>query len=257
MFFILSKTLYYFAMPFTWILIAIAFAYWRRRHPQKRKRWIRIAIVLFLIFTNQFLSNSILSHWEWEALPMTQTPMVEVGILLGGMTNQDRELRDRTYFTGNVDRMIQTAHLYKEGRIQKILVTGGTAALKVEANDKPEALLLKETLVEWGVPAEDIWVEDQSLNTHQNAALSKTILETHNHTGPSLLITSAFHMRRSIACFDKEGIEVVPYPTSFYTKESDFFILDAIFPKAEAAFQWHFVIREWVGYAVYRLVGYI
>lgn len=257
MFFILSKILYYLAMPFPWLFILLLLVYRYRNRPKPRNRILVTSIVLFFLLTNRFLANQTLQAWEYAPLPTDSVPAAEVGILLGGMVNQDLDLIDRPNYTNNADRIIQTAHLYKVGKIRKILVTGGTAFID-SASYQPEAELLLATLLEWGIPREDIWLETASLNTHQNARFSKAILDEKNITSPCILITSAFHMRRSVGCFEKQNIAVIPFPSDFETiSHGGKYPANWFVPQEEAPPMYRRVFKELLGCIVYRLQGYL
>jgi uncharacterized SAM-binding protein YcdF (DUF218 family) len=97
-------------------------------------------------------------------------------------------------------------------------------------------------------------VEGASRNTHESAASVGKLLK--DDTSQKLLITSAFHMRRSKACFVKEGIEVDMFPVDFYTHRRRFTFDVLVIPKVDALLVWHKLIKEWVGMIAYKIAGY-
>jgi uncharacterized SAM-binding protein YcdF (DUF218 family) len=143
------------------------------------------------------------------------------------------------------------------GKIKKILITGGQGLNP--ANDNREAELLADFL-EWaGVSAEDIIIENEAKNTRQNAVLAKEKLEREGY-GPDqayLLITSAFHMKRALGCFQKVGIKVHAFPVDYYGNDSGLTIKSILQPDPNALVKWHKLVKEWTGIAVYRTVGYM
>lgn len=107
-----------------------------------------------------------------------------------------------------------------------------------------------------GMDQNDILIEDHSLNTYENALYSKPILEA---TGEQrfLLITSAAHIRRAVACFEKQGLNVQPFPVMQGVGNRRW-ELDYLFVPQVANFhKWHSLIHEWVGFATYKFRGYI
>ena len=68
--------------------------------------------------------------------------------------------------------------------------------------EKSEAILTRELLIRLGVPDSAIIVEPASRNTYENALFTREILKEKypNATPRLLLITSAWHMRRSMGC---------------------------------------------------------
>ncbi|MCX2742281.1 YdcF family protein [Mangrovivirga sp. M17] len=196
----------------------------------------------------------------WELPPVKFTDLqknYEIGILLTGITQYDTPTNDRVYFNKGADRLLHTIQLYKEGYIEKILVSGGAGSLE---NDKEsEASKLKRVLLMCDVPEKDIIIDSLSQNTAQNAIFSTQILEKKNISSENaLLITSAFHMRRAKACFNKAGGEnIVPFPVDYYTKENDWNPDDLIIPSVDSIYLWSKLIKEFVGYVAYFLFGYI
>jgi uncharacterized SAM-binding protein YcdF (DUF218 family) len=98
---------------------------------------------------------------------MAKTPTAEVAIVLGGAVGQPLPPRVEAGLSETSDRVLHAARLYKAGKIKRILVTAGN--IPWVSSVKPEAELIKDLLVEWGVPSEAIERASQSRNTHENA----------------------------------------------------------------------------------------
>lgn len=93
-------------------------------------------------------------------------------------------------------RLPQAIKLYKQGRANKILFSGG---VKWNENDHPEAINLKKHAIHSGIPENDILVEDQSLHTLENVLASLLVLDRAfklYKINRLLVVTSAFHMKR-------------------------------------------------------------
>jgi uncharacterized SAM-binding protein YcdF (DUF218 family) len=181
-------------------------------------------------------------------------PEYEVGIVLGGITS-DKEPRDRVHTSGAADRILHAVQLYREGKIKKILVSGGSG--KILQDSVVEAVLLRRLLLHSQVPEEDILLEDQSRNTHENAAFSSRILQAKYPGQKQLLITSAFHMRRALACFEKVGQPVDPFCVDFRGEEYKFTPDVLVIPNSGAIGHWETFIREILGMIAYKVAGYI
>lgn len=94
-------------------------------------------------------------------------------------------------------RLPKAIQLYKEGRANKILFSGGVAW---NGNSLPEAMLLKAKAMELGIPEKDILVETVSTNTKENILASLIVLDRlfQLHKIERLLIvTASYHMRRT------------------------------------------------------------
>ena len=104
--------------------------------------------------------------------------------------------------------------------------------------------------------AEDILIEDISRNTYENAKYAKELIIDHELKGPFLLSTSACHMRRSLACFDKQELQVDAFPVDYLSGKREF-NPDRLFrPKSHVLKSWNALIHEWVGFLFYKIAGY-
>jgi uncharacterized SAM-binding protein YcdF (DUF218 family) len=155
------------------------------------------------------------------------------------------------------DRVFQALTLYKSGKVDKILISGDSGY--ITDRGLHEARQMKAILVKWGIPTQDIIAETASKNTHENAKNSSRLLQqSYPHLKSCILITSGIHMRRAMGCFQKQGMTVTPYSTSLYANRSGNFFWDQyIIPDVSNFSQWHDLLKEIVGYAVYDIVGYI
>jgi uncharacterized SAM-binding protein YcdF (DUF218 family) len=102
-----------------------------------------------------------------------------------------------------------------------------------------------------GLPADRFIYEDRSRNTYDNAVFTEKIAGV-NKQKNWLLITSAWHMPRAIATFEKAGWHVTPYPVDFRTGNDTPWTRYSL---ARGADLWQLAIREWIGIAAYRLTG--
>ena len=257
MFFILSKTLTYLLLPVPLMAICLlAFLLVRRRRIKK------LALItftaLFFLFTNLFLINQLMRWWEIPATPLQELDAsYELAVILTGVTVPDREPQDRVHLQKGADRIMHTLQLYKLGLVEKIFISGGSGSLLKEA-DRSEAAQIRQVLLLSGVLEEDIQTEERSRNTHENALYTAQWLEDNNLSEHRfLLITSAFHMRRSLACFRQLGLHPTPFSTDFYTDAPKYTPDRLLIPSEEALVIWTRLIKEWVGYTVYGLMGYL
>lgn len=255
MFFFLSKALGYLITPLVMIsllLIATVFV--------RSKKWKRItligALALTLFFSNGFIANEVVNLWELPTKPFTEVKSYEAAILLTGVAvNRPTYPQDRVYFFIGADRVTHTLQLYKLGLAKKIIISGGKTKLKVDG--LPESTRLKSVLVLMGVPDSVIFTDTKSDNTFENAVESKRILDSLKISyNKCLLVTSAFHMRRAVACFKKAGAEM-DYFTCDFRGQPRKISFDMLFvPKLDAMLIWQKLLKEWVGLLVYTLVGY-
>ena len=243
-------------MPFTIICVLIVFGtIYIKKKWGKRSLWA--GIILLLFFSNPFISNQAMLAWEPDFKDFNAIENHEIGIVLTGVTNMSKTAYDRTFFNKGADRITHALKLYRMGKIKKILITGGQGLNPV--NSQSEAETLERFLLMTGVPPEDVMIEEQAKNTAQNAQFSKDFLDTKGVDTQQefVLLTSAFHMFRAKACFDKAGLKTVTFPTDYYSHETKYSIPGLLYPSPSAIDIWHKLVKEWIGIVVYKLVGYI
>lgn len=234
------------------LLLAAAFV----RSKTWKTRFFRASLILLLFWSNDFITNEFIKAWEIPAIPLAaMTKKYEWGILLSGVLKADTEPKDRVYFYRGADRVTHTFQLYKQGYIRKILVSGGSGRLS-DIGER-EADEIARLLIMMGVKPEDILTDNESRNTHESSINVKAILQDSIRSSDCLLITSAFHMRRSAACFRKAGFGMDEFSTDFLSHRRSYAPGVMIVPEVDALMIWHHLIKEWVGYLAYAAAGYI
>ena len=109
--------------------------------------------------------------------------------------------------------------LYKAGRANKIMVCGGKLR-DFPGGKHSEAEHMRQAALELGVAEADILLENASLNTVENIRFGLAELQQAlglNHVNRVLLVTTAYHMRRSLAIarhLFPEHISIVPCPAN-------------------------------------------
>jgi uncharacterized SAM-binding protein YcdF (DUF218 family) len=256
MFFLLSKILDFAVNPFYWVLICFAIGLiFLKKGKKSSRKWLITSFLLLVIFTNPLIISITMNSWQVPAYPASSiTTPFDYGILMGGsMRHYDEEI-ERPVYSMSVDRLLQTIALYKEGKIKKILLSGGSGHVFLQ--NQKESFFIAKVLLQAGVPEDDILVEDLSRNTYENAIFTRDLVKAKNLNGSFLLITSAFHMRRSVACFKKAGLTVFPYPVD--GKLQNFTLsVDSFLPEPFYFTLWDQLIHEWVGMIAYKFSGYI
>ena len=256
MFFVLSKLVNILIMPLTWITATMvaALIFIKKRIG---KKLLVIGIGLIFLFGNEFLVNEIYLIWEEPPIEFEKIDTrYDIAIILGGVTKTNLEPRDRVHFDRGADRVVHPLFLYKMGKIDKFLVSGGTGRL---INAKySEAPSLAMALEIFGVPKEQIIIEDQSRNTRENAIFSKKIIDSLYNKPPKILVvTSAFHMPRSKRCFNKINLDADFLTTDFLGHPREFGLDTLLFPQVDALMKWSKLFKEWVGTIAYKVAGYI
>lgn len=254
MFFILSKLLYFFIMPVTWVLVFLTWSLITKKHKIKN-RLVTISLLVLLVLTNPFFLNTILKQVEYPMGNYNQLQKTDLGIVLTGFTQRIKSEDNRVFMSKGADRATHSVYLYNRKIIKKILVSGGSGALN-SMGELSESQKVKNILIEMGVDKNDIYIEDKSHNTYENAKYSAEILNKSFKGIKPILITSATHMKRSISCFKKQGIEVTPFAGDYRSKRNGKIEPNDFIPNAGCLAIWSSIIHEWVGLLTYKILGY-
>jgi uncharacterized SAM-binding protein YcdF (DUF218 family) len=196
----------------------------------------------------EYMMSTLEEHYPPKAL--SAIAEADAIVLLGGGVRGDVHLGTLPDVNGRADRMIYAAALYKAGKAPLVVLTGGS-----EPENRSEAQLMKDVLSVMGVPSTAMLLESNSRNTYDNALYSAVLM---NNKGIKriLLVTSAFHLRRAVPLFERQGFEVVPAPTD-YQRIVGSRVLPRWLPSAGDLARTTTALSEHVGYWVYRWRGWI
>src|SRR5690606_20423862 len=151
----------------------------------------------------------------------------------------------RLRFGASGDRLMQALLLVHNNPVEHLIISGGSASVLVE--ERGEAAFLQKFLVTVGVNEEMIVVDSLSRSTYENAVNIRQIFDANGWSNDIFLVTSAWHLPRSIRVFEKQGFLVSPigadplFPFS-PAVPSDYFV-----PSASALSTWELLFKEWVG----------
>lgn len=257
MFFWLSKALTFLLNPLLWIILMI-FLSICVKNKRAKTVYKSLAFILLLLLGNRQIVNRVYQTWEYKTLQVEDVEEVyDIGIVLVGFSynKEDKPNGASFYNYGNfssTNRLSECIQLYKNGLVKKLLLSGGSGSLNPSALN--ESYEIKDYLLKLGIPAEDIIVEPNSRNTYESSIAVGAILDKLKFNRV-LLLTSAFHMRRAIACYDKQSIKVIPFSVDFIASYERRFSVKDIIPSSYALIMWQTLIKECVGLLVYKLTG--
>lgn len=245
-------------MPFFWLFVCISIAFFTKS-DKRRKLFIKVALFILIIFGNIYFVSKIMRWWEPKPVEMSKMEVYDVAIVLGGgIINEYKKPFDRVHFDPSADRLLQAFQLYKAGKVKKILISAGSIAFFAKNKLKNEAMLSKDYLILSGVPETDILIETKSTNTFENALFSKEILvDAKLENSKLLLITSAYHMKRSLLCFAKQNLKTECFPVCYKQMNISLLSFNTIVPDEEAFALWYDLFHEWYGLLTYKIMGYI
>jgi len=255
LFFILSKTIGIMLMPTNFLieLGLVGIILLVTRFASLGRKLLVASSVLLAICGFSPLGYALLYPLESRFPPWDPARGAPDGIIvLGGPIAADRSVVHNTPVTGSgTDRFIAAAALAHRYPDARVVFTGGSANLM--SNDAKEADFAAEIFASLGLPKARLIMERQSRNTYENAVFTKALV------GPKpgerwLLVTSAYHMPRSVGLFRKAGFPVEPYPVDWRVGDaSDLFSLSNF--SGDGLFRTDTAFREWLGLVAYRLAG--
>jgi uncharacterized SAM-binding protein YcdF (DUF218 family) len=174
-------------------------------------------------------------------------------VVLGGAIDPDLSAAHGVpILGGEMDRVIIAAGLARRYPNVRILYSGGNPNLIADAAAKEAdyALAVFESL---GISRDRVILERRSRNTRENAEFARVMISP----GPGerwLLITSAFHMPRSVGVFRKAGFPIEPFPVDWRIGgRSDLFRFSV--SALEGLGRIDTAIREWIGLVAYWATG--
>lgn len=263
MFVYLSKLLPLFVYPLGLTCIGLGLTlYWLWKYPRRAAIAASLALGCLVLASNSWVSLQLIQSLEWRHLPPPELPQAEAIVVLGGSLRPVSYPQPGVHVSEAGDRVIHAARLFKAGKAPLIVLSGGRIDWK--GGGSPESADMATLLMELGVPRQALLEDPTSLNTYQNAVNVKTILRNYD-VNRILLVTSAMHMPRSLAIFKKQGIEAIAAPTDFLVTEQvlqertdslQSAILN-ILPTADNLYYTSRAIKEYIGFVIYRLRGWL
>jgi len=253
MFFILSKIFNILLSPLVWVVLIIVSGLFFKQNI--RKISFRVGVVLLLVFSNGALFHWVADFWEPDPVtPSELSPQHRSVVVLGGMVSEN-QYNGLARFNQSADRFWQGFYLLKTGVADTLVISGGLGALFDE--QRPEAKLWEEYLTKTGLKTDNILLESTSRNTYENAVNTAAVFEKLNLPKKIILVTSAFHVPRARACFEKQGFQVTVFPSDPLAGTRPMQWKDYLVPSAGVLESWSVLFREWAGMLMYKLNGFI
>jgi uncharacterized SAM-binding protein YcdF (DUF218 family) len=250
--FLLKKIISQFLMPETFcifiILVGLIFL-WCKRKQKIGKILVTLGTLLLLLFSYSFIANYISATLEkqYPSLPQNADPKlqnIKYVVVLGGGVKVDKsqpvssQIGETTLV--RLVEGIRLLHLYPN---TKLILSGGKTF-----NSESEAAVMKSVAIILGVSDSKIIEDNISLDTQMQANNLKNII----HENKFFLVTSAVHMPRSMILFRNEGMNPIPAPTAYYSRElrnSPFLY----FPSPSSITQCSAVFHEYLGLIWYKI----
>ena len=257
---IVIKVLTWMASPvgfLTWGSI-LGLALWFLKWKKTGVSLMATAVLQTVVFSSPSVSDYLIGSLEEEARVLQsknqQAQRILSGerygaiVLLGGATSPAYPpIRPHPDLGDATDRIWHAARLYKQGVAPKIIVSGGRSpGMENRADIQTEAQIMRQLLLDLGVPDSAIALENEARTTRENAEKTKSLVNGQQVA----LVTSASHMPRSIKTFEKIGVTVHAYPTDFRVAPQVSPLWDRLLPKSGNLEQSEAAIKELIALAI-------
>lgn len=234
---------------FLFLLLIAIFLLWKNR--QKFGLFLIMTCAIFyMMVTFGPLVNWLLVPLEQRFSvynnQISEAPYSGIIVLAGAERTRYSEKHQQVTLSGAAERLIAAVKLARIFPALPIIFCGGgkNGAMLSEAD------IARQFFSEAGIDVSRIRFDDKSYNTYSNALETKKHIQPHE-TGQWLLVTSAFHMPRTVGAYRMAGIPVQPYPVDYRS--------DLAYPllrKPDAGrnfYQLDFAVHEWVGLLAYYI----
>jgi len=200
---------------------------------------IILAVALYYFFSITPVSNFLIYPLEvkYEIPKEDSFQNISKIVLLTGGVKEDLYPLNSKLYESTLYRTVGALEVFLKGETVPTIIISGTSPVLPEARD---GIAISEFLKSFGVPDEKIILEDSSRNTRQAARELKSVIGE----DAFLLVTSAYHMPRSVYAFEKEELYPVPFPVDFKMERAttilDFFPNPKNLRKSDLAFHEYF-----------------
>ena len=255
MFYVLSKVPGFFAIPSNLLLTAgiIGALLLATRFSRAGRRLLVATVLVFAALGLSPLGNALILPLEerfpaWDAARGAPDGILVLG---GSIDDIVSPARGRPVLNEAAERLTEAVMLARRYPQARVLFSGGSGRLFFAS--MPEATVARQFFAEMGLAPERLLLEEESRNTSENAIFSKRIANP--QPGERwLLVTSAYHMPRSIGIFRREGFPVEAYPVDWRTRgPAD--LARGFDRVSEGLRRTDIAMREWVGLLAYWLTG--
>lgn len=256
MFFIVSKVLAFATQPLAWValllLAGLLVQRWRRR-TGPGLIWLGLAVLLLQGW--EPLPDALIRRLETRYPVVNDLPDAQryAGVVVLGGALEPSPIweahRGQPALNDAAERMTATLPLLQRHPHLQLLFTGGQGELLGQGLTEAERARI--FYASQDAPLQQLRLESASRNTHENAVLSAA-LPGIDKTRPWLLVTSAWHMPRAMATFEKAGWNVTAYPVDFRTGETTPWTAYSL---GGGNGRWLLALHEYLGLLAYRLSG--
>lgn len=242
---------------FGWFLLLVATGICLRRRQRLGAATCAAAAALIWILCQPWLTTPLIGHLErpWLNATLDQAPDADAVIVLGGGWRASRPDFVSLDLTGCADRLIAGFELCRRGKVRALVVGGDPP--QPPPGMAPSSERIRAWFHEWKLSPAEFHTLGPVRTTRDEAQRARELVERQGWKRV-LLVTSALHMRRSVAVFEKAGVPVHPVACDFQVLRFHESSADwKAFPDEESLMTFGLWWHEVLGWVAYRLLGHL
>jgi len=230
-------------------LIVILYLVFRKRQAAGLLAFAGLLAICLITFpgTADLLSRGLLQWSEkWDRPSCLLEPQCQaeaIVVVAGGITNE-ASLSD-----WSLVRLQKGMELWHAKKAPLLVLSGGKQNPDFFIS---EAEALAKEAMRFGIPQKAMLLEQTSRNTYEQAQRTSEILKQHQ-IKKIVLVTSRFHLPRAAAAFRKAGLETIPVAAIAKGEER----MTHPFPSWGNALSVQLILNEYVGFVVYKFLGWL
>jgi uncharacterized SAM-binding protein YcdF (DUF218 family) len=222
------------------------------RRQKTGKFTVTLGVAFLLFMSYDALPDRALGILEHKYPPLKEINSisdVKWIVVLGGGHSSDPNLPVASRLSEeSLSRLIEGVIIHKRLPESRMLLSGGNIFDPV-----PESKSMAELAIILGIDKDDIHEEPAGLDTEDQAILIKKIVGKDKF----ILVTSAFHMPRSMALFQKQGMQPIPATAGHRIKDKEMIDPFMFFPDSGGIGKMELAVHEYLGMLWSKLRGRI
>lgn len=257
--FLLKKIISLFFMPLSLclgLLLLGLILIWFTKRQKAGKILVSIGTLMLWLLSCGVVPNTLIGYLEQQYPALVPSaiskrvsdedlaPAKWVVVLCGGNLSEPAIPIISQLTSTSTRRLMEAIRLHEMLPGTKLLLAGGPVF-----NRTADSEVMAKAALLLGVRQKDIALISDANDTISQARRIKSVVGSDRH----ILVTSAYHMPRSMAMFRNMGMRPVPAPTDYYTKQRKRPWPRTFFPGAKGLYKAQIAFHEYLGLIWARL----
>jgi uncharacterized SAM-binding protein YcdF (DUF218 family) len=217
--------------------------------PKKKKIFPLLSLLILYLLSIQPVSDLLLKPLEDAYPPLSsefKKDWPQAIVILGGGIIQGSPEAGQDTLTSDVIKRVVYAFSLRDTFNVPFIFSGGKT---FEYGQEPEAITAGRLLVSLGLPNKRLILETFSRNTWENAR--ETMILGFEKI---VLVTSAYHVKRSVYCFNRQGVSVIAAPTDYKCDRGRKYNFFSFMPTISSLYNSYLALHEYIGLLIYRVI---